>query len=146
MAVIPKFVGGRIERREFLKTSALVVAGAAAVASGVPVVAYGDQWTSKLKTLHRHQAETLLKMSRQIFPHDRLDDAYYVKVVTDLDTEAKASPEVAKLLREGVEKINNARPGSFASLSPEQQVEVLTSIQSTTFFPESAQYRIGVAV
>lgn len=123
-----------IKRREFLKTSALVIAGAAAAASGVPVAAYGDKWTSKLKTLEPHQGETLLKMCRQIFPHDQLDDAYYVKVVTDLDAEANASVEVAKLLGEGVERINGAKAGSFASLPPEQQVDLLASIQTTAFF------------
>ena len=33
-----------------------------------------DQWTAGLKSLNPHEGETLLKVTRQIFPHDRLDD------------------------------------------------------------------------
>ena len=81
-----------MKRREFLQKGAIVVAGAAVAVSGVNVVAdAADQWTSGLKTLNAHEGETLLKVARQIFPHDRLADTDYIVVVMDLDTEAAAA-------------------------------------------------------
>src|ERR1700687_6157036 len=61
--------GAKMKRREFLQKGALVVAGAAAVVSGVAVVGAADQWTAGLKSLNPHEGETLLKVTRQIFPH-----------------------------------------------------------------------------
>ncbi len=123
-----------MKRREFLKTSALVVAGAAVVATGVPVVAASDvQWPS-LKTLDKHQAETLLKMTRQIFPHDNVPDSAYAKVIVVLDTDASTSPETAKLLKDGIEQIDTVNGASFATLPPDQQVLVLKKIETGPFF------------
>src|SRR5690349_12015808 len=97
-----------MRRREFLQKSALVVASAAMAASGVAVASYAEPWTARLKNLNAHEGETLLKMSRQIFPHDRLDDRFYMKVVEDLDSEASAKPESAKLIRDGVANLDRA--------------------------------------
>jgi hypothetical protein len=119
-----------MKRREFLKTGALVVAGAAAVASGVPVAAYADKWPA-LKTLDQQQAETLLKMTRQIFPHAKLDDAAYIKVVVELDSQAAASPDTAKLLKDGAAKLDSE---NFVAANPEHQEEILKGIQTTEFF------------
>ena len=123
-----------MKRREFLQKSALVVAGAAAVASGVAVVGQADQQATKLKVLNDHQAQTLLKMARQIFPHDRLDDSCYMKVVEDLDSEAATKPQTAKILREGVASLDRTRNSKFVSLSSDDQVAALKKIESTPFF------------
>jgi hypothetical protein len=124
----------KLKRREFLHTSAIVVAGAAALASGVSVVADAAQWTAGLKGLNAHEGETLLKMARDIFPHDQLDDSYYVKVVQDLDAEAATKPATAKLLRGGVARLDRAGRGQFVTLSEDQQVEVLKQMDATPFF------------
>jgi hypothetical protein len=124
-----------MKRREFLQKSAIVVAGAAAAASGVTVVAHADtKWTSGLKTLSPHEGETLLKMSRQIYPHDKLDDTYYVKVVQDLDVEAGKKPETAKLLHDGVAQLDRGSGPKFADKSDAQQTAALKKIDTTPFF------------
>lgn len=122
-----------MKRREFLQKSALAVAGAAAVASGVAVVGYAGQWAA-LKTLNAHEGETLLKMSRQIFPHDSLDDSYYMKVVEDLDSEASTAPATAKVLHDGVVGLDKASNGKFAAESADDQIVTLKKIQDTPFF------------
>jgi len=124
-----------MKRREFLQKSAIVVAGAAAAASGVTVVAHADaKWTAGLKTLNPHEGETLLKISRQIYPHDKLDDTYYVKVVQDLDVEAGKAPETAKLLHDGVAQLDSGSAGKFADKSDAQQIAALKKIDTTPFF------------
>jgi len=119
-----------MKRREFLQKSAIVVAGAAAVASGVAVVGYADQWTSRLKVLNSHEGETLLKMTRQIYPHDRLADTYYIKVVEDLDAEAGSKAETAKLLHEGIAQLDP----KFVSMSSDDQIAALKKVEDTPFF------------
>lgn len=118
-----------MKRREFLKSGALAVAGVVAVASGVVTITSAAESTSKLKTLDPRQAETLLRMARQIYPHPSLDDSCYQVVVVDLDTEASTTPDTAKLLREGLERLNG-----FASLPADQQRAALEKIQGTPFF------------
>ncbi|MGO9056970.1 MAG: hypothetical protein ACLQU2_06230 [Candidatus Binataceae bacterium] len=124
-----------MKRREFLHKSALVVVGTA-VAAAVPAVAAtgSDHWPAPLKTLSPAQARTLLKMARQIFPHPKLDDAYYITTVQDLDSEAASTPETAKLLSDGVAQLQSSTGGKFDHLTPEQQTTVLVEIQSGPFF------------
>lgn len=124
----------KLKRREFLQKGALVVAGAAAFASGVTVVAGAEQWTAGLKTLNAHQGETLLAMSRQMFPHPQLGDSYYVKVVQDLDVDAATKPETAKLLSDGVARMDAVKGAKFVTLQPTDQIAVMKQIDRTDFF------------
>jgi hypothetical protein len=123
-----------MRRREFLQKSALVVAGAAVITSGVAGVGYADNWTAGLKTLDAHEGETLLKVTRQIFPHDQLEDIYYIKVVHDLDAEASSKPETAKLMRDGVAHLDRTGNAKFVARSSDDQVAALQKIESTPFF------------
>lgn len=124
----------KIKRREFLHKSAMVVAGVSAAAAGVTVTGFAAEWTAKLKTLNVHEAETLLKMARQIFPHDRLDDSYYIKVVEDLDTEASSKPATAKMLSAGVANLDHLAKGKFSTQPAADQITALKKIQDTPFF------------
>ena len=124
----------KIKRREFLHKSAMVVAGVSAAAAGVTVTGFATEWTAKLKTLNAPEAETLLKMARQIFPHDRLDDSYYIKVVEDLDTEASSKPATAKMLSAGVANLDHLAKGKFSAQPAADQITALKKIQDTPFF------------
>lgn len=124
----------KLKRREFLQKGALAVAGAAAFASGVTVVAGAESWTSGLKALNLHQAQTLLAMSHQLFPHPQLDDSYYVVVVQDLDTEAATKTDTAKLLRDGVARLDMVKGTRFVTLSPSDQIAVLKQVDRSDFF------------
>jgi hypothetical protein len=125
----------KLKRREFLQKGALVVAGAAAFASGVTVVVGAEQWTGGLKSLNAHQAQTLLAMSRQIFPHPQLlDDSYYIKVVQDLDAEATTKADTATLLQDGIAQLDGAKGEKFVTLRPPDQIAVLKQLERTDFF------------
>jgi hypothetical protein len=123
-----------MKRREFLKRGALAAVGTAAAASGVTVVGYAAGEAVRLAVLDQHEGATLLKMARQIFPHDRLNDAYYWKVVEDLDHEAASTPATAKLLHDGVAGLDQAQTAKFVTLGPDEQVAVLTKIDTSPFF------------
>jgi hypothetical protein len=124
----------KIKRREFLHKSAIVVAGVSAAAAGVTVGGFAAEWTASLKTLTAHEGEALLKMARQIFPHDRLDDSYYIKVVEDLDGEASSKPATAKMIHAGVANLDHSAKGKFAAQPADDQVAALKKIQHTPFF------------
>jgi hypothetical protein len=111
-----------------------VVAGAAAVVSGVAAVGDAAQWTEGLTTLNAHEGETLLKVTRQIFPHDRLDDSDYIKVVQDLDAEAGKTPETAKVLHDGVANLDRNTNSKFITMSDHNQVGALKKVEDTPFF------------
>src|SRR5271155_1277184 len=119
----------KIKRREFLHKSAMVVAGvSAAAAAGVTAAGFAAEWTAKLETLNAHEAETLLKMARQIFPHDRLADRDYIKVVEDLDTQASGNPATAKMLNAGVANLDHVTKGRFSSQPAAAQIAALEKI------------------
>ena len=124
----------KLKRREFLQKGAVVVAGAAVLASGVTVVAGAEEWTAGLKSLNPHQGQTLLAMSRQMFPHPQLDESYYIKVVQDLDAEAVTKPDTAKVLHNGVTRLDGVRDAKFVALSSADQVAALKQVQETDFF------------
>ncbi len=124
----------KLKRREFLQKGALVVAGAAAFASGVTVVAGAESWTARLKALNAHQGQTLLAMSRQLFPHPQLDDSYYIPVVQDLDAEAVNRRDTARLLEEGVARLDSLRGAKFVALTPAEQISVLKQVENSDFF------------
>ncbi|HKM99147.1 MAG TPA: gluconate 2-dehydrogenase subunit 3 family protein [Candidatus Binataceae bacterium] len=122
-----------MKRREFLKTSALLVVGSAAAASGIVSVAGADQGEPQFTTLTSPQAATLLAVTRRIFPHKQLDDAPYWKVVSGLDTAAKNDPAVANLLAAGVAQLNGSQT-SFTALDDKQQTAMLKAMESGPFF------------
>jgi hypothetical protein len=124
-----------MDRREFLKKSAIVAAGTAAAASGVTLAGYAaDETAPKLTVLDTHEAATILKIARQIFPHDQLPDSCYARVVDDLDAEAAKTPATAKLLHDGVKQLDSAQTAKFIELSSDEQVTALKRIQDSPLF------------
>jgi hypothetical protein len=123
-----------MKRREFLKRGALATAGAAVASSAVTAVAYAAGEAAQPGPLDDSDRATLTKMARQIYPHDGLDDAYYAKVVDELDGDAAKDPAVAKLLQEGVAHLDRVGGAKFATLSSDNQIAALGKIQDSPFF------------
>jgi len=123
-----------MNRRQFLQTSSLAAAGAAVVASGSVLMASDGAWALELGTLNSHQGMTLLRMSRQLYPHASLGDVYYAGVVESLDSGAKGDAGLAGLLKDGVGQLDAAKGVKWVELSDGYQLEVLRSMESTPFF------------
>jgi hypothetical protein len=124
-----------MKRREFLKTGAMVVVGSAVAATGLIQTANAAKRAlPKLSKLTPHEAATLLRMTREIFPHKKLSDGPYWKVVVALDTAAQRGPAVAKLLADGVAHLDAVQSSKFLALDETQQVAALKNIESTPFF------------
>jgi hypothetical protein len=73
-------------------------------------------------------------MARQIFPHDRHGDSYYMKVVEELDAEASSKPATAKMVKAGVVNLDHSAKGKFAAQTAADQIAALKKIKHTPFF------------
>jgi hypothetical protein len=124
-----------MKRREFLKTGAMAVVGTAVAASGLIAEASAAEGAlPKFAILKPHEAQTLLQVSRQIFPHRKVNDAPYWRVVSQLDAAAQADPSVAKMLTDGVAQLDSTQASKFVELNDKQKVDALKSIETTPFF------------
>jgi len=124
-----------LTRRGFLSTSGSIVAGSLAFTSGaIALLAPTRTWALALTSLSGPEGATLIGFTRQLYPHDRLEDAAYALVVKDLDVEAQADPATAALLREGVAELNRAAGAPWLELPAERQLELVRERATTPFF------------
>jgi hypothetical protein len=84
--------------------------------------------------MDEHTGLTLLRMTRQIYPHDTLGDMYYAEVVDALDVDATNDPATAALLKDGVAKLDAAMGIPWLELSDGNQVRVLETMEGEAFF------------
>lgn len=126
-----------MDRRRFLEASGQAAAGAAVVAAAggtTMLMAPDGAWAMTLETLSGADGVTLLKALRVIYPHASLGDQYYAAVVEALDQDAKAKPETATMLKDGIAGLDRAMPMPFAEMSEGNQLETLEAIQDSAFF------------
>jgi hypothetical protein len=122
----------RVGRRSFLQGSA------AAAAAGVTFSAT-SAWAADAKTLTPHQMATLALMARDIFPHDRLADVYYVRAVTPYDAKAGGDAAFHEMIAFGIERADQDARAHFNAAYldvpwEEQRVVVLQGMEQTPFF------------
>ena len=125
----PKF-----SRREFLKGTGILVGTLWASSTALITLAPSRAWALELKVLDERTGKLLLVFTRQIFPHEKLDDAVYALVVKDLDAEAAGSADVKKLLTEGAAGLDKAAGGDFAAAAKDKQSQITASLSKTPFF------------
>ena len=94
----------KVGRRVFLRGSAAAVPAAAA---GI-IISPAAAWAQDAKTLSPHVMATLARMARDIYPHDRLADVYYVKAVAGYDDKAGQDPAFRKMVEAGVVQLDAA--------------------------------------
>jgi hypothetical protein len=122
----------RLNRRLFIAST-----GAAAAIGSIGtgfLIAPDGAWAMSLTKLDSPSAKTLLRMARDTYPHDSIDDGPYAKVVEKLDQEAAKDPKAAQLLLDGVGSLNTAAGGSYVAMSEGKRVEILTSMEGQAFF------------
>jgi hypothetical protein len=97
----------KVSRRVFLRGSATVVPAAAVAAAGIGISPEAG-WAQDAKNLSPHTIATLAKMARDIYPHDRLADSYYVAAVVGYDGKAGQDDAFRKMVEEGVAQLDAA--------------------------------------
>ncbi len=115
---------GALSRRRFLSLS-----GQSALAVGlaqlIPIRLLADETLPDLPP-------GLLRMARDIFPHDFLDDAHYIRPLADL---VKAQPkQVTQGLADLQQQARKRHGEPFETLNEKARVGLLTEIEETPFF------------
>ncbi|WDS35533.1 hypothetical protein [Pseudoxanthomonas sp.] len=122
----------QLTRRRFLRNSGGMLAGTLLFAAGpIALLSPTKSWAVPMQTLDDHQARTLLRLSRHLYPHKDMEDAVYALVVKDLDAAAAKDPAVKKLLVDGVAELDRAE---WLAKSPDAQLEAVKAIAGTPFF------------
>jgi hypothetical protein len=104
----------RVSRRVFLRHSATAVPAAAAIATGMTITP-DAAWADTATTLKPRTLVTLARLARDIYPHDRLADAYYIKAVAGYDGLAAKDPKLARMIEDGVATLDAAAQKKFGA-------------------------------
>ena len=129
----------RLNRRRFLQHSA----GAAVLAG---TVSGSDAFAAALRTLEPASGATLVRMARDLYPHDRLPDLCYENAVATIAGDLAKDSATRSLLSDGVISLdaaaNSAHGKPYAALDSEEgRVAILEGIEDTPFF---AKVRSGM--
>src|SRR5437879_13187317 len=95
---------GKYNRRIFLQGAATaipVVALASSTGIGIE-----DAWAADATAVAPATLKTLVKVARDIYPHDFLVDTYYITAIKPWDTKAAKDPAVKTLLEDGVRRLD----------------------------------------
>ena len=123
------------------QTIALLDAGNCAVVAVAASAGIGieDAWADDATTLTPATLKTLVKVARDIYPHDFLIDSYYVTAVKPWDGKAAKDPAVKAMLEDGVRRLDqdakDRHKVAYAQVPWEaDRVVLLQGIEQTDFF------------
>jgi hypothetical protein len=128
---------GKYSRRIFLKgaaTAVPVVAVAASAGIGIE-----DAWAADATALAPSTLKTLVKVARDIYPHDFLVDSYYITAIKPWDGKAAKDPAIKALLEDGVRRLDQDAQDrhklAYVQVPWESdRIVLLQGIEQTDFF------------
>ena len=127
----------KFDRRVFLKGAASTVpVVAAATTAGLGIQ---DAWADDAVALTPATMKTLVKVARDIYPHDMLGDSYYITAVKPWDAKAAKDPAIKSLISDGISRLDqDARElhqVAYADVQWEaDRVALLRGIEQSDFF------------
>ena len=125
-----------VDRRSFLAG----MAGATAIfVSGSAIIHPVEAWGLEATTLKPETMLTLVKMARDIYPHDRLADRFYALAVKGYDTKAAKDPKAKAMVEEGIAGLDaaaqKAHGTGYAAVAWERdRTRLLEAIEGQSFF------------
>jgi hypothetical protein len=128
----------RLTRRTFLRNAAGVTVGTwfsfGWLGEKGSRFSGSTAFAAEMKSLSSAEAEALLKMTRTLYPHDRLDDSIYQAVVDGIDGEMAGSSSVAQQIKEGLAKLDSEAGGDFAGKDEGARTQAVKALEGTPFF------------
>ena len=124
-------------RRTFLKGAAAIApVAAAATSAGLGIE---DPWAADATTLAPATLKTLVKVARDIYPHDFLVDSYYITAIKPWDGKAAKDPAIKSVLEDGVRRLDqdaqDRHKVAYAQVPWEaDRIVLLQGIEQTDFF------------
>jgi hypothetical protein len=128
----------QVDRRGFIRGGGLAAIGVTVVPATL-TLAPAEVYAQSFATLGAASGATLIKMARDIFPHDKLPDKYYADAVTPYDGQAAKDAALKKLLDEGIADLDAkaqkryGKPYAQVPTEPER-VALLKEIEPGDFF------------
>ena len=130
----------KYDRRVFLKGAATAVpAVAVATSAGLGI---SDAWADDATALTPATLKTLVKVARDIYPHDFLGDSYYITAVKPWDGKAAKDPAVKALIdgrrRPARQDARRSSQGALCRGAPGKPTawRCCSSIEQTDVLPE----------
>ncbi len=125
-----------LSRRVFLKGAGTTLLAIAVLPNGLVT---GKAWAQMPKATKPETFASLVQMSRDCYPHDKIDDKHYATAVEILDEAARGSPDQLTLLEDGMAALNKAAAAAhgvpYAKIAGEaDRVALLKAIEPTPFF------------
>jgi hypothetical protein len=123
-----------LTRRQLLTRA--TAAGASFVIGSGFVAAKDAAWATELAALKPETFATLVQMARDIYPHDKVADTFYVIAVKGYDT-----PEAAPGIEEGIAGLNAAAQAAghagYLDMGWERdRVDILRAMEDSAFFQQ----------
>lgn len=123
-----------ISRRSLLKTMGATLIVAGITPAGV-IFGRNNAWAATAEALKPDTFATLVQMSRDTYPHERLEDKFYADAVSTLDSAAKEDADLKTMLETGVTELNSASGGNYIELeSVDDRIVVLDGMQDSDLF------------
>jgi len=127
----------RFSRRGFLAGSAAAVAAVATTGGNVLAEAHAERPSAA--GLRPEEVRTLMRFTRDLFPHDRLDDSFYARAVAPLQQEAAKDASTKRMLSGGIDQLNRFAVASsgkrYVDVSEETaRVAIIEKIETGAFF------------
>ena len=127
----------KYNRRVFLQGAATAVpVVAAATSAGLGIA---DAWADDAAALTPATLKTMVKVARDIYPHDFLVDSYYITAIKPWDGKAAKDPAVKAMLEDGVRRLDqdahDRHKVAYAQVPWEaDRIVLLQGIEQTDFF------------
>ncbi|WP_116473167.1 gluconate 2-dehydrogenase subunit 3 family protein [Zobellella maritima] len=137
--VTPVEEGNGLSRRRFLTLGSVMALGVGAFATTALTVPAGRARARDFTVLGAEVGGTLLILARDIFPHDHIEDRYYLQALAPLETQAATDDQLKGLLVDGVAALDHLARQRFeqdyAELEKESdRVGLLYVIEHGAFF------------
>lgn len=128
-----------VNRRGFLGGSGLAAIGVTVVPITALTMSPASLYAQTFTALGADVGKTLIRIARDVYPHDKLGDKYYAAAVATYEGAAAKDPAVKSLLVDGVAALDasatSAHGQRYADVADEaKRVALLRKIESTPFF------------
>lgn len=123
-----------LNRRDFMRSAASTAATVVVLSGTTTIMAANGVWAMELEAIGQEEANVLLHVVRQLYPHDMLGDVYYAEVVEAFDTKVKKDPELAGVVKDGIAELDKVYGVPWMKLSPGYQTEALKKVEGGKFF------------
>ena len=125
-----------VDRRRFLAGAA---SATAIFVSGTAIIHPVEAWGLEATALKPETMLTLVKMARDIYPHDRLSDRFYALAIKGYDAKAAKDEKAKAMVEDGIAALNaaakKAHGTGYAAVGWEgERVKLLEAIETTPFF------------